>query len=93
MDNWLGTDDGERLDTGRVAIGRPDSLALTSIALSKTIDGVSRPEPPGSEGTSIHGFTVDADRRRLTQISNDIAPTNGVPDTVFKEILTHEIVY
>ncbi len=90
---WLGTDDGERMDTGRVGIGRPGSLALTSIALSETIDGVSRPVPPGSEGTSIHGFTVDGDRLRLTQISNDIAPTNGVPDRVLREIFTHEIVY
>lgn len=90
---WLGTDDGERLDTGRVGIGRPGSLALTSIALSETVDGVSRPVPPGSEGTSIHGFAVDGDRLRLTQISNDIAPTNGVPDRVFREIFNHEIVY
>lgn len=90
---WLGTDDGERMDTGRVGIGRPGSLALTSIALSETIDGVSLRVPPGSEGTSIHGFTVDGDRLRLTQISNDIAPTNGVPDRVFRELFTHEIVY
>ena len=90
---WLGTDDGERLDTGRVGIGRPGSLELTSIALSETIDGVSRPVSPGSEGTSIHGFAVDGDRLRLTQISNEIAPTNGVPDRVFREIFTHEIVY
>lgn len=90
---WIGTGDGLRMDTGRVAVGQPGTLVLTSIALSETIDGVTRPVPPGNEGTSLHGFTIDGDRLRLLQISNDVAPTNGVPDAVFREIFTHEIVY
>ena len=90
---WLGTDDSERMDTGKIAVYRPGSLSLTSSALSETVDGVTRPRPPGNEGTSLHAFAVDGDRLRLTQVSNDLPPTNGVPDPVFRELFTPEIVY
>ncbi len=86
---WLGTDDGEQMDVGRVR-ARPGKMVLHSKPLPQ-------PGEPGSlrgaDGTSIHGIDVDGDRLHVRLISTDIPSTNGVPDEVFRSVFFHDIVY
>ncbi len=44
-------------------------------------------------GTSHHRYEVDGNRLRLHLVSTDLGPTNGVPDTVYREVFYDDIVY
>ncbi len=52
------------------------------------------PIPLGSiAGWSRHRLDLDGDRLRMSLVSTEIAPTNGVPDEVFQHTIYDGITF